>query len=205
MWKRKCKCSRLLLVFLFLSGSFLAALNESNVRGWGGQRSAAVHACERKTMRWLCRSWPDSAARREAGSVNDVRALGASFSGTSLVRSSFYGRETPRYILAQPLHSQNMTTAQHNVTIATLEPHLLGIFPGSTPRVGCMQTVPLNSATLSGCSTGLDPDVGLVRLQVRVVLLPLLEIGPQIEGSSLDSNYTHVPAGHAGFSYLRHT
>lgn len=43
----------------------------------------------RRSGGFWCRSWPDSAARREAGSVNDVRALGASFSGTFLVRSSF--------------------------------------------------------------------------------------------------------------------
>lgn len=53
-------------------------------------------------------------------------------------------------------------------------------------------------------STCLHPDAGLVCLQVRVILRPLFEIGPQIEGSSLHADHSHVPSGHPGFSYLGH-
>lgn len=41
-----------------------------------------------------------------------------------------------------------------------------------------------------------------MRLQVRVVLLPLLEIGPQVERSSLHADHGHVPASYPRFSYL---
>lgn len=49
----------------------------------------------------------------------------------------------------------------------------------------------------------LQPDAGLVRLQMCVILLPLFEIAPQIERSSLDTEYGHVPPGHPRFSHLK--